>query len=610
MRLGLCARRMAPRGNFPRPPDPFETTVSFFRASSAPCVVNERVTVRRVRSKPRAIGTLKLLAIAGLLFVTNDGVGAHAQLLIDQDRLSTLVMFAAVWLLCLGCLPIAAFQPRWPVRALWAFLFSLSSGAAYGYHRASGTQLTVYDLLSLWNSRQEAGRAYEFYFNDVVVGLLVVAVGFVAFMATPPIPREPFRKALAWLSWAPAVPVAVITAIILLRAGGGTHALPQQFTPVAMSLLLAAKTATREPAVRREVPVDPVARPSARHIVIFVDESVRGDYLDFTPGNPYTPNLPGLRDRVADFGLASSGGNCSQYSNAILRLGGARNDLTHTMRTNPFIWQYARKAGFRTMYVDAQAPEDKNTGRLQNYMTVEEVKWIDEFVVIQNTSSPTLDFKALEMVGEKLKGDTPYFIYVNKNGAHFPYDKTYPADAARFRPTMSEADGGNTMAARINSYRNSVSWSVDGFFRKLFEIDLSHSAVFYTSDHGQQFDPARLTHCTVSDADPREGLVPLLLISDDPDLKSRFAEAAAINYDRANHFAILPTVLQIMGYPLGFLRETFGEDLLSQINTRQAFTSGDVFGLFAEINWNPVDVHARYLEESFTAGSVQCQPSR
>src|SRR6266478_421046 len=172
------------------------------------------------------------------------------------------------------------------------------------------------------------------------------------------------------------------------------------------------------------------------------------------------------------------------------------------------------------MYVDAQAPEDKNTGRLQNYMTVEEVKWIDEFVVIQNTSSPTLDFKALEMVGEKLKGDTPYFIYVDKNGAHFPYDKTYPADSARFRPTMSEADGGNTMAARINSYRNSV---------------------FYTSDHGQQFDPARLTHCSVRDADPREGLVPLLLISGDPDLKSRFAEAAAINYDRASHFAIVPT---------------------------------------------------------------------
>src|SRR5439155_14417821 len=134
-----------------------------------------------------------------------------------------------------------------------------------------------------------------------------------------------------------------------------------------------------------------------------------------------------------------------------------------------------------------------------------------------------------------------------------------------------------------------VRCSIDSILRKLFEINLTHTPVFYTSNHGQQLDPARLTHSTVSDADPSERLVPLLLISDDPDLKSRFAEAAAINYDRANHFAILPTVLQIMGYPLGFLRETFGEDLLSQINTRQAFTSGDVFGLFAEINWNSVD---------------------
>ena len=94
------------------------------------------------------------------------------------------------------------------------------------------------------------------------------------------------------------------------------------------------------------------------------------------------------------------------------------------------------------------------------------------------------------------------------------------------------------------------------------------------------------------------------------DSETRFAEAAAINYDRASHFAIFPTVLQVMGYPLGFVRETFGEDLLSQINTQQAFTSGEVFGLFADVNWNPVDVHARYLEQSFTAGSVECRPNR
>jgi hypothetical protein len=26
-----------------------------------------------------------------------------------------------------------------------------------------------------------------------------------------------------------------------------------------------------------------------RRIVLLVDESVRGDYIDWTPGNPYTP---------------------------------------------------------------------------------------------------------------------------------------------------------------------------------------------------------------------------------------------------------------------------------------------------------------------------------
>src|SRR5262249_2416379 len=107
--------------------------------------------------------------------------------------------------------------------------------------------------------------------------------------------------------------------------------------------------------------------------------------------------------------------------------------------------------------------------------------------------------------------------------------------------------------------------------------------------------------------DPREGLVPLFLISDDPDLKSRFVEAAAVNRDRANHFAIFPTVLEIMGYPLGFVRETFGEDLLSKINSRPAFTSGDVFGLFTEVNWIPLDTHARYLE-TFDSGASALRP--
>ena len=41
------------------------------------------------------------------------------------------------------------------------------------------------------------------------------------------------------------------------------------------------------------------------NIVMLVDESVRGDYLDFRPGNPFTPALAAYGDRLINFGPAA-----------------------------------------------------------------------------------------------------------------------------------------------------------------------------------------------------------------------------------------------------------------------------------------------------------------
>ena len=53
---------------------------------------------------------------------------------------------------------MAAFQERHWLRILWASLIALSTAAAWGYHHASQSELNVFDLLSLWNARHEAGR--------------------------------------------------------------------------------------------------------------------------------------------------------------------------------------------------------------------------------------------------------------------------------------------------------------------------------------------------------------------------------------------------------------------------------------------------------------------
>src|SRR5581483_4488613 len=130
-------------------------------------------------------------------------------------------------------------------------------------------------------------------------------------------------------------------------------------------------------------PPQAVPQPTGiRRIVMLVDESVRADYIDWTPGNPFTPNLARLKSRLVDFGPAASGGNCSHYSNALLRFAAARHGVGPTLLTNPTIWQYAKKAGFRTAFIDAQAAFNRNPGKLQNFMTTEETRAIDGFHAI------------------------------------------------------------------------------------------------------------------------------------------------------------------------------------------------------------------------------------
>jgi lipid A ethanolaminephosphotransferase len=405
----------------------------------------------------------------------------------------------------------------------------------------------------------------------------------------------------------PALLIAAIAAIVMMKQGGGSEGLPRQFAQLSVGLVAGVKIAEAKTLQRREVTLVP-GQHLADNIVFLVDESVRGDYLDWTPGNPYTPNLPRLKDRVVNFGLATSGGNCSQYSNAILRFAASPHHLTESMRTSPGLFRYAKRAGYRTVFIDAQAGINRNPGLFQNFMTKQEAADIDGYYTFPpDTPTPDLDFKLLEVVQKELATGTPVFIYANKNGAHFPYDNGYPEDRTLFHPTMKEA--GFSTPARIGSYRNAVSWSVDMFLNRLFaETDLSKTTLVYTSDHGQVFEEGKLTHCTVAAPDPREGLVPLFAMSGDTSIQSRFANAAAVDFNRSSHFAIAPTLLELMGYDPVDLHGMYTASLFEPITEEPGFTSGDVFGIFSETyHVTPVDRAQRWLESS-SDGRLAAKP--
>lgn len=540
---------------------------------------------------------IKMLALTVLLVTTNFGFFDRFELLYASDRWFTLVFYVGIWAVSLGAIIIAALQPSASVRTAWALLLSISAAVAYMYTSISGSNLSVFDALSLWTARHEADRAMAFYQTGLILSVVVFAASFLI-IAAPPVPNHRWvRFGLKWLSWTPAVPVLLIAAIIFIKEGGGSQAMPSQFQPLAVGLVTAVKTANAKQPVRSKVAMTASKSRPVRNIVMLVDESVRPDYFHWQLFNPYTPQIAKNADKIVNYGQAVSGGNCSSYSNAILRLGGTRDDIIKSIRTNPEIWKYAKKAGYRTVYIDGQSGLNKDPGLLQNFMTVAETKFIDRVVRFHTVPNPQLDFKLLEVMRAELAGDKPVFIYANKNGAHFPYDEGYPKTQVPFKPTVA-SEGVDRFETRINSYLNVFKWSVDGFFAKLFDkVDLSDTAIIYTSDHGQALYNGKLTHCTVEHPDPREGLVPMFALTGNKALKARFQKGAVLQKNAASHFSIRPTVLELMGYPRDKVARLYGPSLFGAPLQNPRFTSGDIFGVFrASARWTEIDLRKDFRE--------------
>ncbi len=542
--------------------------------------------------KPAWLGTCLKIALLGLfVWATNAGVAERVTLLLDQERFRAVVLYAGLWGGCVACLLIAAFHPRLRWRLAWGCLIAATTFAGYLFMLISGSQMTVFHAITLWSATADAGRAFWFYQTDVALAAGIALFGLCVVAAKPPALRPWMDRWMGPLSLAPAGPVLALAVMIMFRIGNDTVAMPQQFTPLAIGTVAAISLARYDLPEKAALTVKPERVPTVRHVVLVVDESIGADVVSLEAGNPVTPYLRSIRDRIVDFGVASSVANCSSASNAILRYGGGQRDLRRTLKDSPYLWDYARQAGFRTVYFDAGAQNIKNTDTLQNFMTLKEAALIDEFVTITGGAIPLLDRKLAQRLGEVLSRSEPQFVYINKNGSHFPYDASYPADHALFTPSERDSSGPVTQEQRINSYRNAVNWAVDGFFEDLLaRTGLQDTALLYTSDHGQNLELGRLTHCSAAGADPAEGRVPLMVLSDHAGIRKMFEDGAALNKDRASQYAVFPTLLELFGYDSADLGSGYGGSLFVSATDPQAFVSGDVFGMFGEeLQWNVIE---------------------
>jgi len=333
---------------------------------------------------------------------------------------------------------------------------------------------------------------------------------------------------------------------------------------------------------REVVTQKPLLDAKYKNIILIVDESVGGKYLSI---NGYeketTPYLKSIKERFLNLGLASSGANCSASSNIILMSGiqlDALPDKENRALKKATIFQYAKKAGYKTHYISGQGLGSS----LQNYMTKYDRKDIDNF------AQAKAYLKHQRMPEEFIIGETKQalesshknFIFIVKQGSHFQWEYTYPKEERYFLPTLERTDALSLKLKEnaINSYLNSIKYNVDLFF-KYFLKDINFfsrddTLIIYTSDHGQSIleEGRTATHCDSTNPPLSQGIVPLLLFVPGED---KIFKGRDLKVNSHSHYQIFPTIQKLMGY-----KDIKAETLLDDDgkDSKQIFVSGDLFG--------------------------------
>ncbi len=523
----------------------------------------------------------------------------------------SLLIFLFIWLVSVISLFLLAFQSYSHTKGCLTALIILSSAMSLNYYQVTKQALEFYELETMLHAAGNWADALS-TFDGLWYGFLISLMGLIAILV-PSKKTLPVNKPLLL---APTLVICtLLISILYLRQGNGTKAMPAQYTSIAYySLIIKDQLLNPKPDGIPEVTIPHSGLAFEGDLIIVMDESIRGDFLDFNNRAGVSTTLLNKRTtNMVNFGIASSATNCSDTSNLSLRRGVTRNNYLSDKDNNPSVWQFAKNAGYRTVYLDAQLTD----GQLGNHMTNNEKTHIDMFNQITRGRAPIMEKDNIlaQQLNKLLNNDTREFIYINKMGAHFPYEGKYPRETAVYAPVMDNVifnksypeagelphpdDYSKLMRLKfINSYKNALSWNISQFFTTLNSVNKTHPYVLiYTSDHGQSFhDDGREgygTHCSIKDTDPEEGIVPLLVFSNDSKQLARFKQAQSLNKDSVSHFNITPTLHDLMGYDLSTLvpqEKTLFEPLDS---VNQRFLSKYFVRFGSTPIWNSIDMKGR-----------------
>lgn len=514
-----------------------------------------------------------------------------------------LILYAGLFALLALALLLTAWIGRTAVRILYGLLLAGAAAFLGAYAQVSGDFLHYDAFLTMTGSAGSAGDALVQHWRPILTGAAPALLLFAA-IAWPP--ARAHRLPQPVLIAAAPLAVLMLAGIFYMRGGDGGRGLPAPFPPLAYALLSGWESAAHGFGPRAAVAMVPAPRKHLRDIVLIVDESVAGHYLDLNHPKGVRSGLavppPGVV--VHNYGLAASVTHCSLGTNETLRYGGTRADYRRINAAMPSIWDYARRAGYHTVRIDAQL----NGGPGASEVMDGELDGIGTLLQPGRTPVRDRDMAAADRIAALTRNGRADFAIVTKVGAHFPVHDKYPDAFMRYRPALPRgrfldiADtgsragfGGSPEEWRRyrNAYRNTLAWNVGAFFdRLLAAADMDQAIILYTADHGQDLHedgrPGYTTHCT-PEPQPSEGAVPLVVLEGAEGSGAGWENNLAANRDRASHYNIFPTLLALMGYNESEVARVYGRSLLQRTEDDLTFNARFYARLGKEPVWVPVD---------------------
>ena len=426
------------------------------------------------------------------------------------------------------------------------------------------------DAINLFNNPEYASGAIATFIVAFIAAFAGAAVIFAILQLL--IKNFGFLFSPVWL-----VPFIIIQVVFLTDLGKNV-ASPDFFpsTYRVTGNLLTANKSRPEKHWRRTSVTEQPGKRKVEHLFLIDDESVTGDALSVNGfAQPTTPYLKTNADRFINFGIATSFTNFSAGSNLALMSGIQMSDLpdkNYISFLKPGIFQFAKKAGYKTFLLDAQPSEHT----LQNYTAARDLAFIDSLhqpgVIYPAAASYSRDSILAQKIAEIARLDTPTFVYVNKMGTHWPYHTNFPGDSLRnyFTGVRSES---------IADYFKSIFWNVNKFWERLSDVlpGNKNLLIVYTSDHGENYtsESFKIKHASIYGTALSEGLVPLFVL----DKAHFFPEKFSPPTNRFSHANIFPTLLSGMGYSSLFINTNYGKTLLEMPDSAPRwFQTGDLFG--------------------------------